>query len=302
MKMESWRPTLLRRGDTPGSTWAKDKKKQLMVMESELSGRPSSETALPPKRLSSRTEPSAPYTIDIAAISPHPFYSTMKRKENEHFYTSIYNINRELESRNESAITDESGLRLQDQQLGEAELQWLRRLLPEEFKEYADVFLKEASNVLPPLRAYNHKIQLQNPEDIEGLGYSPLRKQSTQQLLEVKRFLEENLKKGFIEDSSAPFASPILFVKKHDGSLRFCVDFRKLNGVTRKDRYPLPLIDETLSRLAKAKIYTKLDIRQAFHRIRMDPDLEELTTFRTRYGTYKCKVLWEGLYNGPATY
>jgi len=164
------------------------------------------------------------------------------------------------------------------------------------------VFSKEASNVLPPLRAYNHKIQLHNPEDIDGLGYSPLRKQSTQQLLEVKRFLEENLKKGFIEDSSAPFASPILFVKKHDGSLRFCIDFRKLNNVTRKDRYPLPLIDETLSRLAKAKIYTKLDIRQAFHRIRMDPDSEELTTFRTRYGTYKCKVLWEGLCNGPATY
>jgi hypothetical protein len=160
MKMESWRLTLLRRGDTPGSTWAKDRKKQLMVMESELSGRPSSETALPPKRLSSRIEPSAPYTIDIAAISPHPFYLTMKRKENEHFYTSIYDINRELESRNESAITDESRLRPQDQQPGEAELQWLRRLLPEEFKEYADVFSKEASNVLPPLRAYNHKIQL----------------------------------------------------------------------------------------------------------------------------------------------
>lgn len=114
--------------------------------------------------------------------------------------------------------------------------------------------------------------------------------------------MEENLKKGFIEDSSAPFASPILFVKKHDGSLRFCIDFRKLNNITRKDRYPLPLIDETLSRLAKAKIYTKLDIRQAFYRIRMDPDSKELTTFRTRYSTYKCKVLWEGLYNGPATY
>ena len=91
-------------------------------------------------------------------------------------------------------------------------------------------------------------------------------------------------------------------MKKPSGTLRFCVDYRKLNNLTRKDRYPLPLISETLGRLSKAKVYTKLDIRQAFHRIRMDPDSEELTTFRTRYGAYKCKVLLEGLTNGPATY
>ena len=72
--------------------------------------------------------------------------------------------------------------------------------------------------------------------------------------------------------------------------------------MTRKDRYPLPLIDEVLARVSKAKIYTKLDIRQAFHRIRMHPDSEEMTTFRTRYGSYKCKVLPFGLTNGPATY
>jgi hypothetical protein len=121
-------------------------------------------------------------------------------------------------------------------------------------------------------------------------------------LQEIKRFLTENLDRGFIETSQAPYASPVLFLKKANGALRFCVDFRKLNSLTRKDRYPLPLIDETLARLAKAKIFTKLDIRQAFHRIRMDPNSEELTTFRTRYGAYKCKVLWEGLTNRPATY
>jgi len=158
-----------------------------------------------------------------------------------------------------------------------------------------------ASNKLPPHRPYDHKIQLEDP-DTSRIGYSPLRQQSTQELEEIKRFLEENLHRGFIEASQSPFASPVLFVKKANGSLRFCVDFRRLNNLTRKDRYPLPLIDETIARLAKAKIYTKLDIRQAFHRIRMDPDSEELTTFRTRYGSYKCKVLWEGLTNGPATY
>jgi hypothetical protein len=79
-------------------------------MEFKLNERPSSEMTLLLKRLSSCTEPSAPYTIDIAIINPHPFYLTIKRKENEYFYMSIYDINRELKSRNESAITDESRL------------------------------------------------------------------------------------------------------------------------------------------------------------------------------------------------
>jgi hypothetical protein len=114
--------------------------------------------------------------------------------------------------------------------------------------------------------------------------------------------LVKNLDKGFINSSQALFAAPVLFVKKANGSLRFCINYRKLNNLTRKDRYPLLLIDETLARLTKAKIYTKLDIRQAFHRIRMDPASEELTTFRTRYGVYKCKVLPFGLTNRLAIY
>jgi hypothetical protein len=120
--------------------------------------------------------------------------------------------------------------------------------------------------------------------------------------LAIKEYLLENLDKGFIVPSLAPFASPILFVKKPDGSLRFCVDYRKLNQLTKKDQHPLPLIDETLARISQAKIFTKLDIRQAFHRLRIHPDSEELTTFRTRYGSYKYKVLPFGLTNGPAAY
>jgi len=80
------------------------------------------------------------------------------------------------------------------------------------------------------------------------------------------------------------------------------VDYRKLNAVTRRDRDPLLLIEETLARIAKAKYFTKIDIRQAFHRIRMHPDAEELTTFRSRYGAYKFKVLPFGLTNGPSTF
>src|SRR3954454_11412930 len=125
---------------------------------------------------------------------------------------------------------------------------------------------------------------------------------SLKQLELVKSYLKEHLHKGFIVPSSAPFASPILFAKKPGGGWRFCVDYRRLNAITKKDRYPIPLIEETLARLARAKIFTKLDIRQAFYRIRLDEEAEDLTTFRTRYGSYKYKVLPFGLCNGPASF
>jgi hypothetical protein len=146
---------------------------------------------------------------------------------------------------------------------------------------------------------YDHKIQL---EADNNLGFHPLYKQTAAELLATKQYLIENLGKGFINHSQALFASLILFVKKANSSLRFCIDYQKLNAITRKDQYPLPLIDETLARLSKAKIFTKLDIRQVFHQIQMDPALEDLTTFWTCYGTYKCKVLPFGLTNGLAIY
>jgi hypothetical protein len=85
------------------------------------------------------------------------------------------------------------------------------------------------------------------------------------ELEELKRYLTENLDKGFIDTSQAPFASPVLFVKKPNSSLRFYINFRKLNRLIRKDQYLLLLIDKTFARLAKAKVFTKLDIRQAFY-------------------------------------
>jgi hypothetical protein len=77
----------------------------------------------------------------------------------------------------------------------------------------------------------------------------------------IKQYLVDNLVKGFIEPSQAPFVAPVLFIAKPNGGLRFCIDFQKLNQITQKDQYPLPLIDETLARIGKAKIFTKLDIR-----------------------------------------
>ena len=98
------------------------------------------------------------------------------------------------------------------------------------------------------------------------------------------------------------YTSPVLFTPKPNNEWRFCMDYRKLNRITKKDKYPLPLIDKTFRRITKAKVFTKLDIRYAFHRIRMHPDLEALTAFGTRYGAYQYKVIPFRLCNGPATF
>jgi hypothetical protein len=125
---------------------------------------------------------------------------------------------------------------------------------------------------------------------------------SEEELRVVKEYLVENLAKGFIELSQAPWAAPIIFVKKTNGGLRFCIDFQQLNNLIKKNKYPIPLIEETLARISYTKIFTKLDIRQAFYRIRMDAATEELTSFRIRYDQYKYKVLSFGLTNGPTTF
>jgi hypothetical protein len=112
-----------------------------------------------------------------------------------------------------------------------------------------------------------------------------------EELQTIKKYITDNLQKGFIAPSNVLFAAPILFARKGNSSLQFCIDFWKLNLITWKDRYLLPLIDKTLACLGKARIFTKLDIRQVFYRIRIHPDSEDLTTFRTQYRTYKIKVV-----------
>jgi len=212
-------------------------------------------------------------TLDIYKISAAAFYLNTRRKDNELFSTSIYEVDREIHAC-KAKDTDEDWAEIVAK-------------LPDSYRPYIMDFSKAASDILPPLRLYDHKIEL---EADRTLGHGPLYSQSTEELVVLKKYLLENLDKGFIETSQAPYSSPVLFVKKPNGGLRFCIDFRKLNAITRKDRYPLPLIDETLARLTRAKIFTKLDIRQAFHRIRMHKDSKDLTTFRTRYRSYKCKV------------
>ena len=231
--------------------------------------------------------------IDIALIGSAPFERHMKHKETEVFTTSLYEIDRIIEDK-----------RLEERQAEEmAEQELIRQQLPQQYEEYSDVFSKAASDEMPPHRPNDYRIHLEdgtNPEQI--IGHSPLYKQSREELEAAREYVIDNLSKGFIGPSAAPYASPILMARKPGGGLRFCVDYRKLNLITRKDRYPIPLVDELMGRLSDAKVYTKLDIRQGFHRIRLDPDSSDLTTFRTRYGTYKYNVLPFGLTNGPAAF
>lgn len=172
-------------------------------------------------------------------------------------------------------------------------------LLPVQYHDYLDVFSKKESDKLPPHRAYDHAIKLKE-------GFQPpsqtLYGMSRDEIEELRRYLDDNLAKGFIRSSSSHASSPVMFVKKPGGGLRFCVDYRGLNAVTIKNRYPLPLIVETLNRLTKAKIYSKLDIIAAFNRLRIREGDEALTAFKTRFGLFEYLVMPFGLCNGPASF
>jgi hypothetical protein len=123
-----------------------------------------------------------------------------------------------------------------------------------------------------------------------------------EELKTAKQYIQENLDKGFIILSQAPFALLILMVRKHNGALCLCVNYWKLNAITKKDQYLLPLINKLLEQLSKAKIFTKINICQGFHRIQIHLDSEDMTIFRTRYGSYKYKVMPLRLTNRPATF
>ena len=167
------------------------------------------------------------------------------------------------------------------------------------------MFDRDKADQLPPHRSgIDHSILLQ--QDDKGqekvVPWGPLYSMSREELLVLRKTLTELLDKQFIRASNSPASAPVLFVHKPGGGLRFCVDYRGLNAITRKDRYPLPLITETLRSLSKAKWLTKLDVIAAFHKIRVKDGDEWKTAFRTRYGLYEWLVTPFGLTGAPATF
>jgi hypothetical protein len=172
-------------------------------------------------------------------------------------------------------------------------------MVPPEYHDFLPLFSKVAADILPPHRTYDHRIPLKEGKEPP---FRPLYSLSRSELDALKTFLEQNLAKGFIRQSSSPAGAPILFVKKGDGSLRLVVDYRGLNEITIKNRYPLPLVRETLMRLSKAKWFTKLDVRGAYNLIRMAEGEEWKTAFRTRCGLFESLVKPFGLTNAPADF
>ncbi|KAI0996107.1 hypothetical protein K3495_g12074 [Podosphaera aphanis] len=152
--------------------------------------------------------------------------------------------------------------------------------LPLEIKNWSHLFIEDDNNTLPPHRASDMKITLQ--KDDNGR--------------------EKSIPWGWIRASNSPGGAPVLFVKKPGGGLRFCVDYRALNAISEKDRYLLPLIKETLRSVSKSTWITKVDVRAAFHKLRIREGDEIKTAFRTRFGSFEWLVTPFGLQGAPAAF
>jgi hypothetical protein len=138
------------------------------------------------------------------------------------------------------------------------------------------------------------------------LGAVPVSKtpyrMSTPKLKELQMQLEELLKKGYVCPSVSPWGSPVLFMKNKYGTLRLCIDFRQLNKVIIKNKYPLPRIDDLFDQLKDARIFSKIDLRSRYHQVRIKEEDISKTAFRTRYGHYEFTVVPFGLSNAPTVF
>ncbi|GJS84472.1 putative reverse transcriptase domain-containing protein [Tanacetum coccineum] len=165
-------------------------------------------------------------------------------------------------------------------------------------RDFPEVFPDELPG-LPPPRQVEFRIDL-----IPGaapVARAPYRL-APSEMKELSKQLQELLEKGFIRPSSSPWGAPVLFVKKKDGSFRMCIDYRELNKLTIKNRYPLPRIDDLFDQLQGSSVYSKIDLRSGYHQLRIREEDIPITAFRTRYGHYEFQVMPFGLTNAPAVF
>ena len=179
------------------------------------------------------------------------------------------------------------------------ELCQIHCILPKEYHDYSMVFSKEEAEILPEHRKYDISIELQ--EDCK-IPWGPIYTLSDPELETLRTYIDDSLAKGFIRPSTSPAGASLFFVKKKNGELRPVVDYRALNKVTVKNRYPLPLIHEMLNHFSKAKIFSKLDLRGAYNLVRIRKGDEWKTAFRCRFGHFEYRVMPFGLTNAPAVF
>jgi hypothetical protein len=164
--------------------------------------------------------------------------------------------------------------------------------------KYPDVFSSDYSR-LPPQREVEFGTECVPSTD--PISKAPYRMASSE-LKELKEQLQELLDKGFIHPSISPWGAPVLFVKKKDGSMRMCIDYRELNKVTIKNQYPLPMINDLLDQLQGAQVFSTFDLRSGYHQVRVKEEDIPKTAFRTRYGHYECLVMSFRLTNALAIF
>ena len=166
--------------------------------------------------------------------------------------------------------------------------------------EFADVFPDQLPDGLPPTRGVQHRIHLK--PGARPPPARPLHHQSTKDLAVFEEYTRTMIASGQLRISASPYGAMALIVRKKDGTARVVVDYRALNDITVKNKYPLPLMDELFDRVVNAKFFSKLDLRTGFHQIRIHDDDVEKTAFRTRYGSFEYRVLPMGLCNSPGTF
>jgi hypothetical protein len=162
--------------------------------------------------------------------------------------------------------------------------------------EFPYVFPKDLPG-MPPERKVEFAIELLP-------GTAPIFKRTYRisglELVELKKQIDELSEKGYIRPSTSPWAAPVLFVEKKDGTKRMCIDYRALNEVTIKNKYPLPRIEDLFDQLRGASVFSKIDLRSGYHQLRIRPSDIPKTTFITKYGLYEFTVMSFGLTNAPA--
>ena len=171
--------------------------------------------------------------------------------------------------------------------------------MPDCVRGFESVFAKEDFDILLEHRQWVHAIELipgSEPKLSKVYPLSPVEQK------ELDAFLEENLRTGRIRPSKSPMAAPVFFIKKKDGSLRLVQDYRALNSMMVKNKYPLPLISELVSQLCGARYFTKLDVRWGFNNVRIKPGDEWKAAFRTNRGLFEPLVMFFGMTNSPATF